>query len=172
MSGTHSPRKAPVSGALSFGRGFSLIELVAVLVLVGVLGAMAMPRFLETQSYSQRGYAEELAFALRQARNVAVASTCAVRVTIDANGYRAFQPPGAAAPFANHCAAPGAAWPTAVTRTDGSWLQGVPPGDANVVAGAQVTFDGQGNILGGGPALIEVANFDITVATNGLVDVT
>ncbi len=160
--------KAPVSGALSFSRGFSLIELIAVLVLVGVLGAIAVPRFVESQSFAERGYAEEIAAALRHARNVAAASGCAVRVTIGAVGYIAAQPPPGGGPFANHCQAPGAAWPTVVTRTDGSRLAGVPPRDANIVAPIQLIFDAQGNTAA---SLVEVGNLDINVTANGVVSV-
>jgi MSHA pilin protein MshC len=168
VSGTRHPGKAPVMGALPFSGGFSLIELIAVLVIAGVLAAMAVPRFMETQSFAERGYAEELAAGLRHARNVAVASGCAVRVTIGAAGYNAAQPAAGGGPFANHCQAPGAAWPTVVTRTDGSRLEGVPPRDANIVAPVQLVFDSQGNTVA---SLVEVGNLDINVAANGVVSV-
>ena len=51
-----SSRDRTASGA----RGFTLIELVTVIVIGGILAAVAGPRFFTQTGYSQRGYTEEL----------------------------------------------------------------------------------------------------------------
>ena len=63
MSGARSAVKAPLAGAfllLGRARGASLVELIAVLVILGVLSAVAVPRFID-ETYTERGYAEEVA---------------------------------------------------------------------------------------------------------------
>ena len=45
--------------------GYTLIELVVVMAVAGVLAAYIAPRFWNQQSFSDRGYVDELAAALR-----------------------------------------------------------------------------------------------------------
>lgn len=54
-------------------RGFSLIEVVTVLVLLGVLGAAAFSRFGNTSSYTEAILQQELLAYLRLTQRVAVA---------------------------------------------------------------------------------------------------
>ena len=67
-------------------RGFTLTELVLILVLIGIMAAFAAPR-LNIQGFERQSFARELTLALRHAQRVAIASGCAVEVTIQASGY-------------------------------------------------------------------------------------
>ncbi len=83
-------RKAP-SGRLFRSGGFTLVEVVAVLVIIGITAAVAGPRFFDNAVFTERGYADEIAASLRYARRIAIASDCNVRFTVNAAGYSAAQ---------------------------------------------------------------------------------
>jgi MSHA pilin protein MshC len=75
-------------------RGFTLVEMVIVIVLLGIVASIAMPRFFGASSFQGTGYAHDLAFGLRWAHKLAVAQRRDVHVSLDANGlalcYTAF----------------------------------------------------------------------------------
>lgn len=54
-------------------RGFTLVELVIVLVLLGLLAAYAAPRILDTQAFNTRGLYDQTQALLRYAQKAAIA---------------------------------------------------------------------------------------------------
>ena len=65
--------------------GFTLVELITVIVLVAVVGAMAAPRFFERQTFDARSYADQVQAMLRYAQKLAVAQGQPVYVRLDGN---------------------------------------------------------------------------------------
>ena len=65
--------------------GFSLIELIMVIVLVSILAVYALPK-LNLDIFRQAGYAQQAAAAIRYAQKQAIASGCEIDVAITAGG--------------------------------------------------------------------------------------
>lgn len=58
---------------MSRSDGFTLIELISVIILLGILSAVAVPRFFTPNTFSGRGFADQTAAALRYGQKVAIA---------------------------------------------------------------------------------------------------
>ena len=67
--------------------GFTLVELVMVIVLLGTLSAVALPKFFEKNTYSERAFFDDTLNAVRYAQKLAVATGCNVQVSISSNSY-------------------------------------------------------------------------------------
>lgn len=138
-------------------RGFTIVELIACIVIVAILGAIAAPNFSGSQTFVARGYADEIAASLRYARRIAIASGCSVQVTIDAAGYR-----GRQRRPVRTCNAAGGVWNQNVVRADRTALTGVSPAGVNVAPDTTIEFQKEGN-LAGGSVNIQVGARVITV---------
>lgn len=68
-------------------RGFTLVELIMVLVIFGVLVTMGTSLFFNVQAFHERGFFDQTVSAVRYAQKYAVASGCTVRVNIAAAGF-------------------------------------------------------------------------------------
>jgi prepilin-type N-terminal cleavage/methylation domain-containing protein len=64
-------------------RGFTLIEVIVVMVIIGILAAVAVPRFLDLQGQAQRSVRDGLTSNLRSAASLAYAQA-AINETIGA----------------------------------------------------------------------------------------
>ncbi|MCW8944021.1 MAG: prepilin-type N-terminal cleavage/methylation domain-containing protein [Sedimenticola sp.] len=68
--------------------GFTMIELVVVLLLVGVLMAVGMPRFFNQLTFLEWGFSDEVAEALRFSQKLAVSTGCDTQLAISATSYQ------------------------------------------------------------------------------------
>ena len=68
--------------------GFSLVELISVIVLLGVLGVVAFGRFTGQNLFVARGFFDDTVTAVRFAQKFAISSGCDVRVITTANSYQ------------------------------------------------------------------------------------
>ena len=84
-------RTDPNRSARTGSPGYTLVELVVVMAIGGILAAFVAPRFFDQQVFAQRGYADELAAALRGTQKAAVITGCPARLTLAAASYAASQ---------------------------------------------------------------------------------
>lgn len=74
------------------GTGFSLIELIVVIIVMAILVGIAAPRFFGRGTFEGPAFAQELAAAARYAQKVAVVTGCRVDLVVTTSGYGVFQP--------------------------------------------------------------------------------
>ena len=67
--------------------GFTLIELVVVILLLGILSVFAMGRMFDGNQFKARGFFDDTVTAVRFAQKLAVSTGCAVQVDLKATGY-------------------------------------------------------------------------------------
>ena len=72
-------------GQRAHQRGFTLIELIMVVVMLGVLAVFAAPRLLNTGDFNARGFRDETLALLRYAQKAAIGQRRMVCVTFNAS---------------------------------------------------------------------------------------
>lgn len=67
--------------------GFTIIELIIVIVIIGIVTAVIAPRFFKLQTFEERGYYDEVMSAIRYAHKTAMATSCDYKVSVTSTGY-------------------------------------------------------------------------------------
>jgi len=68
-------------------QGFTLVELILVIVLLSIISALALPRFFGRNTFDERVFFDDTLNAVRYAQKVAVATGCQTRLVIASNSY-------------------------------------------------------------------------------------
>jgi MSHA pilin protein MshC len=120
--------------------GYTVVELVLVIVILGILGALAGPRFFDNAAFDERAYVDELASSLRYAQKVAVASGCRVRADISVGSYSLTQQ----IPQAGHCDPADASFPVQVRLSTGDIMNGSAPAGVVTTPALTLIYDALG----------------------------
>jgi MSHA pilin protein MshC len=162
------PQIAPQRVRFARTGGYTLVELVVVMAVTGILAVYIAPRFWNQQSFSDRGYADELGSALRFTQKAAVISGCPAQLILQASSYSAAQQ----AASGNTCNAADTSWSTPLIGADGSAIQDAAPANTSASPTGTFQFDDQGRLTSGPGTTITVGTHTITlVAGTGLTQV-
>ena len=142
--------------------GFTMVELVIVLVALSILAGVAAPRWLSRAALDERGYAESAVAALRYARQMA-GTGCPHRVTLTASAYTVLRP-------AAFCSS--ASITTPADDPQGQALAGsAPSGMSSVGLPLDVTFSSDGSTNLAGNADFQLGPFSYRLhARTGVVE--
>lgn len=147
---------------MAFQPGFTLVELIAVIVIVGILGTFASARFLGSSSFDSVAFADQSAALLRYGQKVAIAQS--------RNVYARVQTTGVALCYEEACSAgarvraPGGAnSSTEKTKSacnDVAWACEAPPSNVKITPLALFYFDPLGKpFLASDTPFTAVSNF-------------
>lgn len=73
------------------GRGVTQVELIVVIVIAGLLAAVAIPRFVNPRDFRELGFYDEVLSAARYAQKFAISSGCEVQFSVSGDAYALHQ---------------------------------------------------------------------------------
>lgn len=119
----------------SLAKGFTLIELIGVIVIVGILATVAAPRFFSANTFASRGYFDAASGFLRYAQKLAVARHGGIVVLVDSDGLTLCGVTTTPCPSANQIPGPDGSMPYQLS---------VPNGVTQAGTVTSIIFDAQG----------------------------
>jgi len=110
-------------------RGFTLPELVMVIVVIGILAVVTAPRFISWKGFASRGFYDEAQAVVRYAQKTAIAWRRSIVVCVSATEIRAISNIDCAAPV------------TLMHPTTGGELKSVPNAAVTITLTSTITDD-------------------------------
>ncbi|MCG8324246.1 MAG: prepilin-type N-terminal cleavage/methylation domain-containing protein [Thiotrichales bacterium] len=148
--------------------GFTIVEMVVVIVIAAILAFFALPRFFQTGAFDERGFLEQSLAAVRYAQKIAIASGCDIRVRFSAGtpGSYNIQRWASCVP-ANHTSAS-----TDITQPDGTSFNATAP-DSVSVSALDFYFDriGQPREVSAAsppPLITNTADLDVAIGSSSI----
>lgn len=130
--------------------GFTLLELITVIVVLGIVSALALPRLVDRASLQSRGFLDAVRASIQHARTLAVASGCEVQVQIASSTLRLQQRAGCVAPGAFSVPVPDPVEPGA------DYVVNAPSGMTLSASPASFVFDSLGQLTGAGNVVLSI----------------
>ena len=146
---------------MKYQRGFTIVELVMTIVIMGILAAVVGPRFFDRKVFDERLFFEETVSAVRYTQKLALASGCLTQVSLGAGGYHLRRAASCTSGvFSAEVQGPDGQTPFANTE--------VPAGVSVSATNFPVVFDSLGRPSSAANATIGAFTFSVTAET-GLV---
>lgn len=124
------------------GRGFTVIELVTVLLIVGALAIFVVPR-MNPEGFDRYGFRQEVLSAARYAQKTAMASGCDVELDVSAGGDSVALNLRSGGDDTS-CGTGGFTDPVQHPASGGAFTLSAPDG-VDITGGGTVVFDGFGD---------------------------
>lgn len=147
--------------------GFTLLELVVVLVLLGALAVVAVPRLTES-SFRSAAFAEQVAAAFRYAQRLAVATGCEVQVDVSETTH-SYALHRRADGSDTSCGTAGPFTLAVLNPAGGGAFAAVATGGVRVTQGLTLRFDAQGLPTPNGGTVIVAGRSIVIEAETGHV---
>lgn len=151
----------PLSEQVTRPRGFTLVELVVTMIIVGIMAVVVLPRFDAFSSFDAAGYADQTASLLRYAQKTAIAQRRWVAVDVGGPSL---------------CSQTYSTFPTCAASCTGGTNVPLPGGSARAPAasttvggGTVYCFDAVGRPFAGGANAPLAAAATLTVLDTGSV---
>ena len=142
--------------------GFSLVELIVVIILLGILGTVATSKLFDMSQFDSAGFHQDTVNAFRYAQKTAIASGCEVEASLLSSGSYAlnFRSGGSV----TSCGSGAFSDPVIHPQMQGNF-SGVAPAGVTVSADLVVVFDAAGAPNTGGSSTIGTKGITVEAVT-------